>query len=219
MYNNRTVLAVSGGAGEFFGVLLSSRPHAFVKVIQASLFSNPEELRFWEPPWERETPDGIHRLWLDRLTGLGDTTLGWVMCNPSTADSSRDDPTIRRVIDFTCRGDYDRAVVANLWTFRSTDPAGLDPAARAFNHPEADNMLRWLAAHSGAIVLAWGAGSSVPNHVAYRKRANEVTAMLQKTGVRLLNLGETAAGFPRHPLFVPAATRLASIRESHIYAN
>ena len=177
-------------------------------MIQAPLFITPEELHAWEPPWNRETPDGTHRLWLDRLTGLEGSTLGWVMCNPSTADSSRDDPTIRRVIEFTGRACFDRALVANLWTWRSTDPAALDVGDPASNHPAADEMLRWLAANSEAIVLAWGAGSQVRNHVAYCKRANEVTAMLQTTGVRLLNLGETAAGFPRHPLFVPAATRL-----------
>ena len=165
---------------------------------------NPE---FWDPPCDRETPDGTHRLWLDRPTKLlGPRTLGWVMCNPSTADRFTDDPTIRRVVDFTDRAGFNWALVGNLWTRRSTDPAALDISDPEANHHEADNVLRWLVAHSDAIVLAWGAGSKVRNREIYRKRSNEVTAILGAIGAKnLVTLGFTNDGYPRHPLFVPAA--------------
>ena len=177
-------------------------------MIQAALFETSSAGEYFDdgnhPPFVRETPDGLHRIWLDRLTGISGPRLGWVMCNPSTADATHNDPTIRKVIGFTLRALYGCAVVGNLYTFRSTDPAGLDAAAPNANHAEANEALRWLAGNSDAIVLAWGSGSRVHDHKAYQARANDVTEMLRDAGAKtLLALGETSFGFPRHPLFVP----------------
>ena len=44
------------------------------------------------------------------------------MLNPSTADETTDDPTIRRVIDFSRRWGFSRLIVVKLVPLRSTDP-------------------------------------------------------------------------------------------------
>lgn len=49
----------------------------------------------------------------------------WVMLNPSTADETLDDPTIRRVRSFSQREGYGSLVVVNLYAMRATDPKGL----------------------------------------------------------------------------------------------
>jgi hypothetical protein len=48
------------------------------------------------------SPCGKYRYWLERKWGPG-TPQVFVMLNPSTADASEDDPTIRRCMGFARR--------------------------------------------------------------------------------------------------------------------
>jgi hypothetical protein len=45
----------------------------------------------------------------------------FIMMNPSTADATKDDPIIRRVISFAKSWGYGGVYVGNLFAFRSTD--------------------------------------------------------------------------------------------------
>lgn len=47
------------------------------------------------------------------------------MLNPSTADETTDDPTIRRRIGFGKRENTPLIQVVNLYAYRATDPAAL----------------------------------------------------------------------------------------------
>lgn len=64
---------------------------------------------------------GRYRYRLTRELG-GKLTLTVVMLNPSTADGSKDDPTIRRCKGFAKDWGYGRLVIVNLYAFRATDP-------------------------------------------------------------------------------------------------
>jgi hypothetical protein len=80
------------------------------------------------------------------------------MLNPSTADASQDDPTIRRCIGFARQWGCGRLVVLNLFAFRATDPADLKRAAdpvgpenRAwFDRTLVDDLV------GGPVVCGWG---------------------------------------------------------------
>lgn len=109
------------------------------------------------------SPCGTYRYSLFRSTGaVGDEHLLWVMLNPSTADATKDDPTIRKVVEFTRRAGYGGACVVNLFAFRATKPKDLRRAVR--NHgllfgegPDNRAAIESAAATSAAIVCAWGA--------------------------------------------------------------
>lgn len=176
-----------------------------------SMFGHiPEDMACdWSPSRFREalpasdailSPCGGYRYLLTRRWGAG-RALAIVMLNPSTADASVDDPTIRRCMGFARREGFDGIEVANLYAFRATKPGKL----ALVDDPEGpDNLdhLRRLAIQrrdGGVILCAWGASEHAdPGHV------RGVTNQLQHYGAALVCLGKTKAGAPRHPLYVHA---------------
>lgn len=128
--------------------------------------------------------------------------LCYVMLNPSTADATKDDPTIRRCVNLAARDGYGEIEVVNLFAFRATDPAELrrafavDPA-RAIG-PHNDENIRAAVAASSRVCVAWGA-----IHKTMFPRAWEVVTMVEGAAAAdLMCLGRTADGWPRHPLMV-----------------
>lgn len=121
-------------------------------------------------------------------------TAVFLMLNPSTADATLDDPTIRRCRGFAKTWDCAGLIVANLYALRSTDPGGLwlhtDPVG-----PENDQHLAALAGEIGDVVCAWGVNAQAD-------RVAAVTDVLRQAGARLWCLGMTKSGAPRHPLYV-----------------
>lgn len=136
-----------------------------------------------------------YALWRDVGELDGEGTVLFVMHNPSTANASEDDPTIRRCIRFARDWGFARLAVGNLYAWRATKPRDLleadDPVG-----PENDEWLRRLVRGSELVVAAWGA------------QVNPATAApTLRLHDRWRCLGVTAGGLPRHPLYVPAATR------------
>lgn len=145
---------------------------------------------------------GRYRYSLERrLPDVVGPTLCWLMLNPSTADATRDDPTIRKVVGFTRRAGYGSALVVNLFAWRATDPRELrdSPAEGARNRAA---VIR-AASVSDAVVCAWGATPWA------REQAVRVLRWLAaRSGAKkspLLCLGRTKHGAPRHPLMLSYA--------------
>lgn len=80
----------------------------------------------------------------------------WVMLNPSTADATADDPTIRKVVGFSSNWGFAVARVVNLYALRSTDWRPLRTHADPVG-PENDEQIRASVLAADAVVLAWGA--------------------------------------------------------------
>lgn len=53
------------------------------------------------------------------------TRMTVIMCNPSTADATRDDPTIRKLYGFARHLDVGHITVVNVYAYRATDPKEL----------------------------------------------------------------------------------------------
>jgi hypothetical protein len=133
--------------------------------------------------------------------------LFFVMLNPSTADGTVDDPTIRRCVGFATRNGYGSIQVFNLFAFRATHPEDLKAAGYPVGPDNDTDMVAdigrfmdqqpWPGAHK--IVCAWGAGARDP---VVRDRAIEVTNLLTRCGWPLHALAWTADGIPRHPLML-----------------
>jgi hypothetical protein len=138
------------------------------------------------------SPCGTYRYELVRRWKEG-PLLGWVMLNPSTADGTIDDPSVRRCIGFGIDWGYAGIVIRNAYALRATDPAQLtrhpDPIG-----PDNDAYLE-RCADDPLTVLAWGAHGG--------DRAALVAERLRHTTATLRCLGTTKHGAPRHPLYIP----------------
>jgi hypothetical protein len=136
---------------------------------------------------EREIPGGNGRAVL------------FVMLNPSTADATEDDNTIRRCKAFVASWGYGRLLVANLYAWRATNPKELTHQPDQIG-PDWVLHTSELAGRASLIVAAWGG-------FAASWRQIEVKQFLRKHGA-VFCLGKTQDGSPRHPLYLPKATPL-----------
>ena len=134
----------------------------------------------------------LWRNWGDLL----DADKGYAMfvgLNPSTANETEDDPTIRRVIGFSKAWGFSGLCMTNLFAFAATQPrvmlAEPDPVG-----PDNDAHLIELAKDAGVVVAAWG------THGRHRGRDAEVKFLLPN----LNYLALTKDGHPGHPLYLPA---------------
>ncbi|MBF6333571.1 DUF1643 domain-containing protein [Nocardia transvalensis] len=138
------------------------------------------------------SPCGTYRYELTRRWSPGPLA-GWIMLNPSTADADVDDPTVRRCIAFARGWGYGGIVIRNLYALRASDPRELDDHPAPVG-PDNDDHL----SHCGReelTVLAWGSRGG--------DRGLAVMERLARQGVPLHQLAMTAAGQPRHPLYLP----------------
>lgn len=123
----------------------------------------------------------------------------WIMLNPSTADETVEDPTIRRCVGFARQWGFGGIYVANLFALRSTSPHLLydhsDPVG-----PRNDGVISFRAKVHGKVACAWGV------HGAFRDRGKQVIDLVRRVGGRPVHLGLTKAGHPRHPLYLAAST-------------
>lgn len=123
--------------------------------------------------------------------GTGGTTM-IVGLNPSTADATHDDPTIRRCIGFARDWGYSDLCMTNLFAYRATKPhdpmAADDPVG-----PDNDAWLFEVARNAAIVVAAWGV------HGTRLGRDRVVRGMLPCLNA----LRRTKDGHPGHPPYLP----------------
>ncbi len=116
----------------------------------------------------------------------------FVMLNPSTADATKDDPTIRRCVRFARREFCNSLTVVNLFAYRSTDPDGLRRVQNPFGPDNERHIYEQLKAHrDGMIVAAWGVNQMADKLVTIQ---HDIAC----AGAHCL--GITKHGYPRHPV-------------------
>ncbi|MDE1239813.1 DUF1643 domain-containing protein [Vibrio aestuarianus] len=111
--------------------------------------------------------------------------------NPSTADETEDDPTIRRCINFAKSWGYGGLCMANLFAYRATQPEDMKRASDPIGDKN-DETLILLAQNAGVIVGAWG------NDGVFLNRSEDVRALISELSVLKVN----KSGEPAHPLYL-----------------
>jgi len=135
--------------------------------------------------------DRIYRYVLNRTWDDAKPKAMFVGLNPSTADETEDDPTIRRCIGFAQSWGYGGLIMTNLFTFRATKPKVMKQAHDPIGSDN-DKWLKQSACEADLIIAAWG------NDGAYLNRVLDVLAILPTTHC----INKNKDGSPSHPLFL-----------------
>lgn len=117
----------------------------------------------------------------------------FICLNPSTADETKDDPTIRRCINFAKSWGYGSMVMTNVFAFRATKPKDMLRA----NDPVGPDNRKWLhecALKSKIVIHAWGSYGYL--------LGNDIHHPVYCLNRRTYYLKKTKAGHPCHPLYL-----------------
>lgn len=147
------------------------------------------------------------RTWRYRVTYTWDAAapgrIIWILLNPSTADGGAFDPTLRRCFGFARRtrpqARIGAMIVLNAYALRATSPSHLKSHPDPVGPDNLPTIREVLSAHPTAPVVC-GFGGHVDDRRGHL--ANLRQALTPATG-RTHALGFTAAGLPKHPLYLP----------------
>lgn len=152
---------------------------------------------------------GKYRYRLDREVQSDGKVFAFFGINPSTADASLDDATVRKWRGFTLRNGGRRFIVGNVFSYRATDVRALDRANR--NHDAVLGPHHWkhieqIIQEADILVPCWGNSSKVDRNL--RPIIGELSKILRESGRPIFCFGRTASGDPKHPLMLGYETPL-----------
>lgn len=125
--------------------------------------------------------------------------------NPSTADETQDDPTIRRCVQFAKDWGFGALCMTNLFALRATDPQDMKAHPDPIGYDN-DDWLESLSQHAGVIIAAWGKdGKHMHRGVRVKLRLNNPISCLHC-------LGLNSDGSPKHPLYLKKSATWIAFR-------
>lgn len=146
----------------------------------------------------RFSADKRYRYTLWRETGeQGESYVQFIGLNPSTADETINDPTVRRCMGFAHDWGFRWMVMTNVFAYRATDPRDMKKQV----HPFGPDNARWIhetAQSADLVIAAWGV------HGTWEGGDGHVRALVSN----LKCLGKTKDGHPKHPLYLRRDSQL-----------
>lgn len=143
--------------------------------------------------------DRSHRYALWRTWGQGPECV-FIGLNPSLANEEKDDPTIRRCINFAKEWGYGGLIMLNIFAAVTPYPSLL----QAMVNPIGELNTRVIVRHckkADIVVACWGG-------IAYgRDQADHILAMVLKERGEIHCLGVNKDGTPKHPLYLASSTK------------
>lgn len=123
--------------------------------------------------------------------------VNFICLNPSTADESTDDPTVRKCVKFARSWGFDALCITNLFAYRATDfrlaMKTTDPVG--FGN---DRHIISIARNASLVVCAWGLNG------VFMSRGSIVRRMIARFDPHYLRLTREQ---PWHPLYLPDNTQ------------
>jgi len=122
------------------------------------------------------------------------STVTFIGLNPSTADITKDDPTIRKCMAFAKAWQFKKLFMVNLFSWRATNPNELMEAKNPIGSLN-DKYLDEAVSRSTLVVACWG------EYGTFMGRSDDVRGRYPR---RLSCLSTNQSGEPTHPLYLPA---------------
>lgn len=151
------------------------------------------------------SPCGTYRYRLERTVAMEGPVYAFFGVNPSTADATADDATVRKWTGFVKRWGGSRFIVGNVFAFRATNVRELHNASMA-RGPSNDAHLIAIAEDADVVVPCWGDRSKVPKQL--RHWLDHTLTTIEMAGKPIKCFGRTKGGDPLHPLMLGYDTPL-----------
>lgn len=145
------------------------------------------------------SPCGAYRYRLERVIADQGRVASVIMVNPSTADATENDATIRKLIGFGQRLGWSKVIVGNLFAYRATDVNELAQCDDPGGPLNAGHLLR-IMIDSEITIVAWGASGKLPPQL--RQAWRSVVALARALNRPLQCWGRCNDGQPRHPVML-----------------
>lgn len=145
---------------------------------------------------------GKYRYELQRHVGAGPFTYAYFGINPSTADASIDDQTVRKWLGFSARSNVGRFIVGNVFSYRATDVKQLGRTTDDLFGDDHWRVQEHIIRSADALVPCWGNQAKVPPDLRcwIDQLMDRLIDQNYRFGTPLLCFGHTASGDPKHPL-------------------
>ena len=143
-----------------------------------------------------------YRYYLQRSWHETRPRLCFIMLNPSTADETHNDATIKSCMGRGAAMGFGGIDIVNLFALRSTNPKGLYPLdVLPVSEPgipwKNDGIIERVTQAAGTVICAWG------KHGQHLHRDRIVLQRLRALGVSTWALKLNSDGSPGHPLYIP----------------
>jgi len=149
--------------------------------------------------------DRTHRYDLWRVWERGSREIVFIGLNPSTADESKNDPTIRKCCNFAKLWRYNKMHMLNIFAHRATMPLNMKIAEDPIGPANNEYILRVVEQsqkrRGNMVVLCWGSNGE------FMGRGREVYELVNGLCVpKCINI--CSNGEPGHPLYLPYETNV-----------
>lgn len=122
----------------------------------------------------------------------------WIMMNPSTADHTKNDPTIFKIIRYSTRWGYGAALILNVYAYRTSRqenlPQSMREALGRSNRWWIRTIMKFAKQKNLKIICAWGAK--------HHSAGMLVRYQAARLRVKLHCLELSLEGEPKHPLYL-----------------
>ncbi len=154
---------------------------------------------------------GSYRWILKRELLSGEKTVVFIGLNPSKANSFNNDRTLIRIINFCSRWNYKNIYIINLFGLISKSPSQLskskDPIGRNNDLITSISLEFWLKNINCDLWLGWGDKGQLNGRdrevLQIIKNLSNLKSNENNYSKRILTLGISQKGNPRHPLYMP----------------
>ncbi|PCJ63084.1 MAG: hypothetical protein COA79_02570 [Planctomycetota bacterium] len=143
----------------------------------------------------------LWRIWNEELP-----LVAFIGLNPSTADETKNNPTIKRCISFSKEWGFGGVYVINLFAYRATFPKDL----LAYPEPIGSRNISWIkkiCEKCSMVIGAWG------NDGSHLNQSEKVIQLIPN----MFCLNVNKSGHPAHPLYQKSTVKPKKlvITESH----